>query len=399
MVTSIHRITSWLGHRGRECGVHFDRLRQPSHARRVVFCMDGPNNGMASGLRGYAMADQLRRLGWRTTIFPHQLEKCQRRRLFRCESPDIVVLQKARHALNCPSLYAGAKVVLDVDDADFLDDSLSDRYQAVVSGCDAVIAGSRFVADWARQYNPNVTIIWTGKTPSPEYETYPQKHENPTIIWACSNPHAYLPEADLVKQVMLSVQSPEKLTFVLAGVRDQQLADEWLQPLVHRGIRCQQLPFCAYGRFVQSIGSAHIGLAPLLPELSPFSAGKSFGKVLAYLDAYVACIASNCCDHPQFFRHGENGMLADSMDEWVAAVDRLVDNDAARSAMASAAKRDYMNTLTSEASALKLNDALQQILQNGNGTPQSATELRLQPVGRSMPAMHPEGDEQPVNHD
>ncbi len=339
------------------------------------------------------MADQLRRLGWRATIFPHQLEKCQRSRLFRFESPDVVVLQKARHSLNCPSLFTGAKVVLDVDDADFLDGALSDRYREVVSSCDAVIAGSRFVADWARQFNPKVTIIWTGKSPSPQYESWPKKNETPTVIWACSNPHAYLPEAELVKQVMLNVRSPEKLSFVLAGVRNESLADEWLQPLVHRGIQCQKQPFCDYGRFVQSIGSAHIGLAPLLPELSPFSAGKSFGKVLAYLDAYVACIASNCCDHPQFFRRGENGMLADSIDEWVAAVDHLVADEAARSAMASAAKRDYLTTLTSEASALKLNDALQRVMTDGNGKTQVFDEQRIQLADRTVSALLPEGDE------
>ena len=362
MTTSIKGMTRWLGHRGRECGVHIDRLRQPHHAPRVIFSVDGPNNGMASGLRGYAMAEHLRRFNWRTTVFPHQLEQCQRSRVFKYESPDVVVLQKARHALNLPSLYAGAKVVLDVDDADFLDPQLAQRYETVVSGCDAVIAGSRFVADWARQFNPNVTIIWTAKPPAPEYKTRPAKNERPTIIWACSDPHAYPAEAEIVREVMLHVQSPEQLTFVLAGVRDESVSDEWLQPLEEVGIDCQKLRFCEYGQFVRSIGTAHIGLAPLLPESSPFSAGKSFGKVLAYLDAYVTCVASNCCDHPLFFRQGENGMLANSVDEWVQALDQLVNDDTACTAMGETAKQDYLARLTCEASAARLNDVLRQLL-------------------------------------
>ena len=65
MTTMIRGMARWLGHRSRECGVHFDRLRQPADVPRVVFSVDGPNDGMASVLRGYVMAEQLRRLGWR----------------------------------------------------------------------------------------------------------------------------------------------------------------------------------------------------------------------------------------------------------------------------------------------------------------------------------------------
>lgn len=51
---------------------------------------------------------------------------------------------------------------------------------------------------------------------------------------------------------------------------------------------------------------------------NPFSRGKSFGKLLAYLIADVAIVASNNVDHPLFFQDGVNGVLApNDVDRWV----------------------------------------------------------------------------------
>src|SRR5450631_2932946 len=113
----------WIGHRLREASVHVERTLQNSDSPRIVFCVDDGDNGMSSGLRGYALARELRKLGWRTIVIPKQLEFSQRQRILRLEKPDIIILQKSRHPMNRPKFYKGSICVFDIDDADFVDEN------------------------------------------------------------------------------------------------------------------------------------------------------------------------------------------------------------------------------------------------------------------------------------
>jgi hypothetical protein len=50
---------------------------------------------------------------------------------------------------------------------------------------------------------------------------------------------------------------------------------------------------------LEKLAHADIGLAPLLPELHPFSGGKSFGTVLAYVNAGPAGGGRVRCRRPR----------------------------------------------------------------------------------------------------
>ncbi|MEY8842268.1 hypothetical protein AB9K41_24835, partial [Cribrihabitans sp. XS_ASV171] len=55
-------------------------------------------------------------------------------------------------------------------------------------------------------------------------------------------------------------------------------------------------PFMSYDEFLASLRDVAVGLSPVHPD-SDFSKGKSFGKILAYLDAKVPVICSEAVDH------------------------------------------------------------------------------------------------------
>src|SRR5438105_589561 len=114
----VRPIWSWAGHRLREAIVHVDRLSQTSSLPRIAFSVGGGNDGMSSGLRGYAVARELRQLAWRTIVIPKHLELSQRERVIRSEHPDIMILQKSRDPLNRPKFYPNTRCVFDIDDAD-----------------------------------------------------------------------------------------------------------------------------------------------------------------------------------------------------------------------------------------------------------------------------------------
>ena len=52
---------------------------------------------------------------------------------------------------------------------------------------------------------------------------------------------------------------------------------------------------------------------------SPFSRGKSFGKILGYLDAKTPAICSDEVDHALFFDAGQ-GIVSNDVNVWEAAI-------------------------------------------------------------------------------
>src|SRR5262249_9596101 len=153
-------------HRVREAVTHVRRWAQRPGRPRVVVLPCGTRALGSSNLRAWAVGAELLNQGWRVTVIPAQCELSQRLRIIRWEKPDVILLQKGRHPANWPRYYPGIPIVFDLDDADFLDPKEVGQLEACSSQSQGVIAGSRYVADWCRRLNPNVTVIWTG-SPAP----------------------------------------------------------------------------------------------------------------------------------------------------------------------------------------------------------------------------------------
>jgi hypothetical protein len=168
------------------------RLRQPKQ-RTVMIFPDQMYTGTAGDLRACAVGRALRKFGWRPIIVPPWLGETQRRRFVRQISPDVILLQQSRHPLNRPSLYPGIPCVFDADDADIL------NQPDIVAPCcresAAVIAGNHFLAGLYRQYNSDVTVIWTGTYITSVPGSKPNDSRAPVITWAASDPFGYQDEA------------------------------------------------------------------------------------------------------------------------------------------------------------------------------------------------------------
>ncbi|HEY9640983.1 MAG TPA: glycosyltransferase [Coleofasciculaceae cyanobacterium] len=356
------KLKFWIGQQVREFTVHLQRL-QPASNLRVVFCVDGPKNGQSSGLRGYRIAEALRPLGWRSVVIPPQLDLSQRRRILQAEKPQILVLQSSRPVLNRPQLYPDQLCVYDLDDADFLDpkDEVKQAVLSCAMGSQAAIAGSRYIADFLKQYCQQVEVIWTGSQPL-QYSQPPIKANPPIVCWACANPHAMHEEASLVRDIMMRISSHLRCQFWLIGVQDQSKGQDFVQPIADRGIPCKVFPFMPYRKLLKTLEPVSIGLAPLVIEKSPFSAGKSFGKVLAYLNTYTAVVATDCVEHPLFFSSGNNGILVSTLAEWVEAVEFLLSHPDQMRRMGAKARADYVARLSTQEAARRTDQLLRQLL-------------------------------------
>ena len=134
-------------------------------------------------------------------------------------------------------------------------------------------------------------------------------------------------------------------------------AAEFVAPMQNEGIPVRMFPQMPYARFLKCLEPVAVGLSPACNQ-DPFSAGKSFGKVLAYLYSDVAVVASKTAEHPAFFRHGVNGMLANRSEDWAECVVQLLADRKGRQSMCDHAFNDFQLQLSSDVAAQKVDKIL-----------------------------------------
>ena len=297
----------------------------------------------AARLRIYDMADALGPLGWRRLVLPATLTLAARHRLLAWARPDILVMQGARHGLNRPRFYPGYPIAYDLDDADFHLPHLAGPVERAMPSVACVLAGSGYIADWCRARGAMARVVWTG-APVSDRATVPHHMRPPIVAWAQSTPANYHAEAALVLDVMRRVTA--RHPGALLRLYDRRAGDDeaFLAPFKAAGIPVEWRKTARYSDYLASFDDVAIGLAPLSSE-SPFSRGKAFGKVLAYLDRRVPVIASDVGEYGAFFK-GETGIVSNAPEVWAEAIVALLEDATRRQAMANAAFQQFRTRLS-----------------------------------------------------
>ena len=281
------------------------------------------------------------------------------RRILAAARPDVLVMQGARHHLNRPALYPGYRIVYDMDDADFHLPHLAGPVARAMAEVSCVVAGSRYIAEWCRARGTEAQVIWTG-TPVLSMPAPPQGARPPVVAWAQSAPAAYEEEAAWVLEVMARVSA--RCPGARLRLYDRQDHDTSAFPGRFRaaGIEVEWRKTALYRDYLRSFDDVALGLAPLSEE-NPFSRGKAFGKVLAYLDRRVPVIASDVGEFAAFF-DVSTGVISNDRDVWVAEITRLLGDAEARQRMADAAFARFRERLSVEEAARQLDRVLRRYL-------------------------------------
>lgn len=351
---------SWIGHRGREA-LLWPRIAAPAlltgRGPRIAFLPSGAGLG-SSRLRAIEMARALTRQGWNAVWLPPQLELGQRERVLRRFAPDALIFQKVLHPLNRAEHGFGLPFLLDLDDADFCHAEQAVHLEALARQGRGVIAGSRHIRNWAAAFTPQAHVVWTGTPISPGPRP-PQASRAPIVTWAQASPLRYPEEMAFVETVMRAVAARAPGVILrLYGIKSPQVAADLARRFDFVTLQCQApLP---YERFLTSLREVAVGLCPIIPS-SPFSLGKSFGKVLGYLDARVPVICSDQADHALFFTPA-SGVVSEDPAVWSAETLRLLADAPAREAMASAAFADFEARLSQPAAARRLGEVLKRVI-------------------------------------
>ena len=333
---------SFVGHRAREARLLPTLLKAGGGRGRIAFLPSDTRKDSAL-LRAYQVADGLAERGFKTIVLPKQLEQVQRERILRRFRPDIVVLQTCRHPLNRQDHLDQWRVVLDLDDADFLDDRLSSEMAVVARHAAGVISGSRFIDEWARRHCARTTVIWTGNTISNRLRR-PHADRDRIVTWAQANPIACPDEFSFVADIARRLHHlGERFKFRLYGWPDgatHPITDD----LRANGLNVECLPRMPYDAFLSSLEDVAVGWSVVLPT-HKFGLGKSFGKILGYLDAKVPVICSDAVDHGLFFSD-KTGLVSNDPSRWLDQTTTWLGNAALRQNVADQAFTAYRERLS-----------------------------------------------------
>jgi glycosyltransferase involved in cell wall biosynthesis len=113
-------------------------------------------------------------------------------------------------------------------------------------------------------------------------------------------------------------------------------------------------------REVSDLQSLDIGVYPL--PLDDWVSGKSGLKAIQYMAFGIPPVATGLGTTPMIVRHGENGLLVKTDEEWLESLETLIRDPALRRRLGEAARRDAVAKYSTSAIAAEYRRVLATVM-------------------------------------
>jgi glycosyltransferase involved in cell wall biosynthesis len=208
-------------------------------------------------------------------------------------------------------LFAAARngVIVDFDDAIYLKNP---SFAYTVEHSDLVIAGNRFLADWASTLNSNVKIIPTCVDHQRYFVDRPAsgREERPIRVgWTGTKDNLVY----LEPLVTTLREMQKKHGFRLVLIADCEEPPKFLSSMPVDLFRWNK------ALEIDQLAGIDIGLMPL-PD-TDWGRGKCGFKLIQYMATGALAIGSAVGANGEIIKHGENGLLCRDAQEWAAHLD------------------------------------------------------------------------------
>ncbi len=196
----------------------------------------------------------------------------------------------------------------------------------IIRAAHLVIAGNRYLAGYARQFNPNVIIIPTTIDTDVYKPVLKKPQEKICIGWSGSITTIEHLETKLRALAEVKKKYDEKVYFKIIG--DGNYYSEHLQT--------KGLPWIKDTE-VEDMSEFDVGIMPL-PD-TQWAKGKCGLKGLQYMALGIPTIMSPVGVNAEIISDGENGFLAGSDEEWVAKLSLLIESFELRQKLGEAGRK------------------------------------------------------------
>jgi hypothetical protein len=296
---------------------------------------------------------------------------------------DVVILQRDLLPLGTLTPFLeraivrrNPRVVFDFDDAIFVDPDAGVRRKRVgwaglrdgnkighiIQACRHVTAGNAYLASYAKQWNPDVSIIPTVI----DTDVYTARHWTRssaplTIGW--SGTHGNLPYLQRLSPVLQELSREFSIRLRIISNPHSVPLNFGDVPIEHREWRLSTE--------VEDLHQLDVGLMPLPDDR--WARGKCGLKALQYMACGVPCVLSPVGVNTEIVTSGVNGFAATSDTEWLGALRRLIGDEFLRRRLGEAARK----TVDDRYSARRWTPELAAILRRVAGQPAAGNRSRI----------------------
>jgi glycosyltransferase involved in cell wall biosynthesis len=178
-----------------------------------------------------------------------------------------------------------------------------------------IMAGNPYLADYARQFNEQVTIIPT--TIDTEKYTIIERQQNALPVIGWSGSFSTVAHLDTLRKALIRLAKIEQFKLRVIGTSQYQLD----------GVNVEAIAWRSETE-VDDLRPIDIGIMPLPDDT--WSRGKCGLKALQYMALGIPTVCSPVGVNADIIQHGENGFLAATEDEWIDVLTRLLKSEELR---------------------------------------------------------------------
>ena len=224
-----------------------------------------------------------------------------------------------------------------------------------------VVVGNDYLAAYARQFNPAVSVIPTSVdttrfTPRASGPSWSNPRV-PVVGWIGSpTTTSYLRG---LTPVLQRVAANQRFVLKVSGTGE---------PLAMGGVQVENAKWQLSGE-IDLFRDCDIGVYPLVDDA--WAKGKCGFKAIEFMACGVPVVASAVGVNREIIEDGVNGFLASTDNEWVEKLGRLIAEPALRAHLAAAGRRTIEERYSLHVNAPKLADVLKRAADRGAGRRQA----------------------------